>query len=140
MALHGSIEYPAYSTRAVPSDYEHNGSKFVLVAPWRKNLTFTFGARLGSGNLHDIRPCAYILKGQPPPDELEVLSARVRGVGKDRNSRRYTALHEIRGLQRARGAGISRYNNDISDPNRFVDRRAPILRLAEMATKRREQQ
>jgi len=55
MALHGSIEYPAYSTRAVPSDYEHNGSKFVLVAPWRKNLSFTYDARFGSGNSHDIR-------------------------------------------------------------------------------------
>jgi hypothetical protein len=55
----------------------------VLVAPWRKNLTFTFGAPPRFWN--DIRyakrpqlpnlPRACILIGQPPADELEVLSA-----------------------------------------------------------------
>jgi hypothetical protein len=117
----------------IPGDYEHNRAEFVLVAPWRKNLTFTFGARLRSGNLHDIRyakrvksadlPCACVLIGQSPPDELELLSAR--GVGEDRNSRRYTALHEIRGLQRARGARIRRYDNDVGEPDRFIDDKRP---------------
>jgi hypothetical protein len=55
MTLHDSIEHAAYSSGVIPSDYEHNGSELVLVAPRRKNLTFTFGARLRSGNLHDIR-------------------------------------------------------------------------------------
>jgi hypothetical protein len=55
MTFHDSIEQAAHSSGAIPGDYEHNGSEIVLVAPWRKNLTFTFGARLGSGNLHAIR-------------------------------------------------------------------------------------
>jgi hypothetical protein len=133
MAFHDSIEHAAYSSGVIPSNYEHNGSEFVLVAPWRKNLTFAFGASFGSGNLHDIRyakrpqlpnlPCACILIGQPPADELEILSAR--GVGKDRNSRRYTAVHEIRCLQRARAAGIKRDDDDVRWRKRLIDDERP---------------
>ena len=65
----------------------------MLVAPWRKHLTFTFGS-IDPGDLHDIRhakrpqlanlPCTLILVRKPPADELMVFSTR--SVHKNRNS------------------------------------------------------
>jgi hypothetical protein len=55
MAFHDSIEHLPRSSRVVPSGNEHNGSELMLVAPWRKHLTFTFGSNFGSGDLNDIR-------------------------------------------------------------------------------------
>jgi hypothetical protein len=55
MAFHDSIEHSPRSSRVVPSGNEHNGSELMLVAPWRKHLTFTFGSNFGSGDLNDIR-------------------------------------------------------------------------------------
>jgi hypothetical protein len=79
----------------------------MLVTPWWKHLTFTFGPNVGSGDLHDIRnakpsqlanlPCAGILVREPSADELAVFSTR--GGGKNRNSRRDAALHEVRGFE-----------------------------------------
>ena len=80
----------------------------MLVAPWRKHLGLTFASSVGSGDLHDIRhakpsqlanlPCTRILVREPPADELVVFSTR--RVGKNRNSRRDAALHEIRCFER----------------------------------------
>jgi hypothetical protein len=85
----------------------------MLVAPWRKHLGLTFASSVGSGDLHDIRhakpsqlanlPCTRILVREPPADELVVFSTR--RVGKNRNSRRDAALHEIRRFERPRAAG-----------------------------------
>ncbi len=115
MAFHDSIEHSTHSSRVVPSSHEHNGSELMLVAPWWKNLAFTFGSNVGSGDLHDIRnakppqlanlPCARILVREPPADELVVLSTR--RVAKNRNSRRDAALHEVRRFERPRAAGIN---------------------------------
>ena len=65
----------------------------MLVAPWGKHLTFTFGS-IDSGDLHDIRHakrpqlanllCRPILVREPPADELLVFSTR--GIHKNRNS------------------------------------------------------
>jgi len=99
MTFHDSIEHSPQSSRVVPSGHEHNGSELMLVTPWRKHLTFTFGSDVGPGDLHDIRhtkppklahlPCARILVREPPADELVVCSTR--RVGKNRNSRRDAA-------------------------------------------------
>ena len=106
MTFHFSIEYPTHASGVIPGGHEHNGAELLLVAPWRKNLTFTFGSSFGSGNLHDIRyakpseladlPCRQILVGEPAADELEIFSAR--RVRKNRNSRRDAAMHEVRRL------------------------------------------
>lgn len=106
MAFHDSIEHSPHSSRVVPSGNEHNGSELMLVAPWRKNLAFTFGPNVDSGDLHDIRhakppqlanlSCARILVREPPADELVVYSTR--RVAKNRNSRRDAAMHEVRRL------------------------------------------
>ena len=105
----------------------------MLVAPWRKHLGFTFGSNVGSGDLHDIRhakppqlanlPCTRILVREPPADELVVFSTR--RVGKNRNSRRDAALHEIRRFKRPRTAGMKRYNDDVGGRDRFVDDERP---------------
>jgi hypothetical protein len=90
----------------------------MLVAPWRKHLTFTFGSNIGSSDLHDIRdakplelanlPCGLILVREPPTDELVVLSTG--RVGKNRNSCRNAASYEVRRFERPRAAGIGRYD------------------------------
>ena len=100
MPFHDSIERSPQSSRVVPSGHEHNGSELMLVAPWRKHLTYTFGPNVGSRDLHDVRhakppqvanlPCARILIRESPADELVVFSTR--RVGKNRNSRRDAAL------------------------------------------------
>jgi len=105
----------------------------MLVAPWRKHLGFTFGSNVGSGDLHDIRhakpsqlanlPCSRIFVREPPADELVVFSTR--RVGKDRNSRRDAALHEIRCFERPRTAGTKRYDYDVGGRDRFVDDERP---------------
>ena len=105
----------------------------MLVAPSRKHLGFTFGSNVGSGDLHDIRhakpsqlanlPCTRILVREPPADELVVFSTR--RVGKNRNSRRDAALHEIRRFKRPRAAGIKRYDDDVGGRDRFVDDERP---------------
>jgi hypothetical protein len=133
MAFHDPIEYTTYSSGMISSRYEHNGSEFVPVAPWRKNLTFTFGSSFGSRNLQDLGyakrpqlpnlPCPCILVGEPSADELEILSTR--RVSKNCNSRRDSTLHEIRGLQRARAARIKRYDDDVRRRNRLVDDERP---------------
>src|ERR1700736_5331172 len=115
MAFHDSIEHSPHSSRVIPSRHEHNGSELRLVAPWRKNLAFTFGSNVGSGDLQDIRhakphqlanlPCARILVRESPADELVVLSTR--RVAKNRNSRRDSALHEVRRFERPRAGGIN---------------------------------
>jgi hypothetical protein len=133
MAFHNSIEYSAYSSGVVPSDHEHNGLELVLIAPSRKNLTFTFCSTFGSVDLHDVchakppqlpnLPCPCVLVREPPADELEVLSTW--RVAKNRNPRRDAALHEVRRFEPSRAAGLKRYDNDVSDPDRFVDDERP---------------
>ena len=106
----------------------------MLVAPLRKRVTFSFGSNVGSRDLHHIRhakpsqltnlPCSRIFVREPPADELVVFSTR--GVGKDRNSRRDAALHEIRRFERPRTAGIKRYDDDVGERDlRFVDDERP---------------
>ena len=105
----------------------------MLVAPWRKRLAFSFGSDVGSGDLHHIRhakpsqltnlPCSRIFVRESPADELVVFSTR--RVGKDRNSRRDAALHEIGRFERPRTAGIKRYDDDVSGRDRFVDDERP---------------
>src|ERR1700757_1243772 len=121
MALHDSIEHSPQSSRVVPSGYEHKGSEPMLVAPWRKPLAFSFGSDVGSGDLHHIRhakpsqltnlPRSRIFVREPPADELVVFSTR--RVGKDRNSRRDAALHEIRRFERPRAADTRYYDDDV---------------------------
>src|ERR1700730_19429004 len=120
MAFHDSIEHSPHSSRVIPSGHEHNGSELMPVAPWRKNLAFTFGSNVGSGDLHDIRHakppqlanlrCARILIGEPPADELVVFSTR--RVAKNCNSRRDAASHEVRRFERPGATGINRYDDD----------------------------
>ena len=105
----------------------------MLVAPWRKHLAFTFGSNVGSGDLHNIRhakppqlsnlPCTRILVRESPTDELVVFSAR--RIGKNRNSRRDAALHEIRRFERPRAAGIKRYDDEVGGRDRFVNNERP---------------
>ena len=86
----------------------------MLVAPWRKHLTFSFGSNVGSGDLHDIGdakppqltnlPCGPILIREPSANELVIFSTR--RVGKNRHSRRDAALHEVCCFERPRAAGI----------------------------------
>ena len=133
MAFHDSIEHSPRSSRVVPSGHGYNRSELMLVAPWRKHLTFTFGSNFGSGDLNDIRhaeppqlvnlPCARILIREPPPDELVVFSTR--RVGKNRNSRRDAALHEVCRFERPRAVGIKRYDDDVGGRDRFVDDERP---------------
>src|SRR5215471_7644604 len=118
MALHDSIEHSPHPSRVVPSDHEHNGLEPMLVAPWRKQLGFTF-VNVGSGDLHDSRhakppqlanlPCTRSLVREPPSDELVVFPTR--RIGKYRNARRDAALHEVRRFERPRAAGSKRYDD-----------------------------
>ena len=87
----------------------------MLVAPWRKHLAFTLGSNVGSGDLHDIRyakppqlanlPGASIFVREPSADEFVVLSTR--WVGKNRNTRRDAALHEIRRFECPSATGFT---------------------------------
>ena len=43
MAFHDSVEHSLQSSRVILSSHHDNGSELMLVAPWRKHLTFTFG-------------------------------------------------------------------------------------------------
>ena len=106
----------------------------MLIAPLRKHLILcTFVFNVGSGNLHDIvhakqpqlasLPCGCILVREPPADELEVFVTR--RVGKNCNSRRYTAFYEVRCLERTRTAGIKRYNDDIGGSDWVADHERP---------------
>src|SRR6516165_3694840 len=133
MAFHDSVEHSPQSSRMVPSGHEHNGLEPMLVAPWRKHLGFTFGSNVGSGDLHDIRhakpsqlanlPCSRIFVREPPADELVVFSTR--RVGKNRNSRRDAALHEIRRFERLRTAATRYYDDDVGVCDWFVDDERP---------------
>jgi hypothetical protein len=133
MAFHDSIKHSPQSSRLLPIGHEHNGSEPMLVAPWRKRLAFSFGSDVCSGDLHHIcdakpsqltnLPCSRIFVRESPADELVVFSTR--RVGKDRNSRRDAALHEIRGFERPRTAGIKRYDDDVGGRDRFVDDKRP---------------
>jgi len=133
MAFHDSIEHSPHSSRVVPSGHEHNRSELMLVAPWWKHLTFTFGSNVGSGDLHDIRhakrpqlanlPCAPILVREPPADELVVFATR--RVAKNRNSLCDAALHEVRRFERPGAAGLRRYDDDVGGRDRFVDDERP---------------
>ena len=101
----------------------------MLVAPWRKHLSFTFGSSIGSGNFHNIRhaerpqlanlPRARILVRKPPADELVVFSTR--RIGKNRNARRDAALHEVRRFESPRAAGVERHDDDIGGRDRLAD-------------------
>ena len=105
----------------------------MLVAPSRKHLGFTFGSNVGSGDLHNIRhaklpqlanlPCTRILVRKSAADELMVFSAR--GVGKNRNSCRDAALHEIRRFERLRTAATRYYDDDVGVCDWFVDDERP---------------
>ena len=133
MAFHYSIENSPQSPRVVPCGHEHDGSELMLVAPLRKHATFTFGSDVGFRDLHDIRhakplqlanlPCTRILVRKPPTDELVVFSTR--RVGKNRNSLRDAALHEVRRFEGPRAAGINRYDDDVGGCDRFVDNESP---------------
>ena len=134
MALHDSIENSPQSSRVVPSGHEHNGSELMLVAPWRKCLTFSFGSNIGSGgDLHDIcdtKPpqlaslrCGPILIREPPANEFVIFSTRK--IGKNRYSRCDAALHEVCRFQRPRAAGIRRYDDDVGGHDWFIDDEGP---------------
>ncbi len=148
MAFHISIEYPAYSSGVIPGGHEHDRPDPVLVAPWGKNLAFTFGSGFVSWNLHDIRyakpsqlpnlPCREIFVGQPPTDELKIFSTR--RVGKNRDARRDAAMHEVRCLQGSRAAGITRDDDNVGRRNRLVDDKYPSCSSQNRLPTRREQQ
>jgi hypothetical protein len=133
MAFHYSIEHSPQSPRVVPSGYQHNGSELMLVAPWRKHLTFTFGSSVGSGDLHDIchakqlqlanLHCTRIHVRKPPTDELEVFYTR--RVAKNRNSHRDAALHEVGRFQHPRAIRLRGYDDDICGRDRFIDDERP---------------
>jgi hypothetical protein len=105
----------------------------MLVAPSWKHLDFTLGPCVGFGNLNDIRdtkrpqlanlPCGPILVRKPPADELMVFSTR--RIGKNRNSRRDAALHEVRRFECTRAIGIKRYYDDVSGRHWFIDDERP---------------
>jgi hypothetical protein len=102
MTFHGSIEHSPQSSRVVSGGHEHNGSELMLVAPWRKHLTFTFGPHVGSGNLKDIRHAPQLAnlpiprlaeaalewreqqRSQPRPMRLPVASEPTSAVGTSR--------------------------------------------------------
>jgi hypothetical protein len=117
MAIHDSIEHSPRSSRVVPASHEHNGPEIMLVAPCLKRLTFAVGSSFASGDLHDIRhakqpqlanlPCATILVREPSADELALIVS-ARRVGKHRNARRDTLLHEVSRFERARAVGSKR--------------------------------
>jgi hypothetical protein len=104
-----------------------------MVAPGRKHLPFPFGSSFGPWNFHDIRnakppklanlSCAFILVREPPADEFEVFSTG--RIGKNRNARCDATFDEVRRFECSRAAGIKRYDNDVSDPYRFVDDERP---------------
>jgi hypothetical protein len=133
MAFHDSIEQSPQSPRVVPSSDEHNGSELMLVAPWRKHLGFTSSSGVGSGDLHNIHhpkrpqlanlPCGRILVREPSADELVVFSTR--RVGKNRNSRRDAALHEVCRFERPRAAGIERHDYNVGGSDRLVNDERP---------------
>jgi hypothetical protein len=114
--FHDTIEHSPPSSRVVPSSYEHNGPKLMLIAPRRKHPAFTRGSVFGYRDLHDIRhakqfqlanlPCASILVREPPADELVVVSTW--RVSKNRNARCDASLHEVRRFERARSPGRDR--------------------------------
>ena len=88
----------------------------MLVAPHRKYLAFAFGSSFGYEDLHDIRhakppqlanlPCACILVGESPADELVVVS--LGGSVKNCNARCDASLYEVRRFERARSPGSKR--------------------------------
>jgi hypothetical protein len=116
----------------------------MLVAPWRKHLTFTLRSNVGSGDLHDIRhakrpqlanlPCAPILVREPPSAELVVFSTR--RVHKNRNSLCDAALHEVRRLERPGATGIRRYDDEVGGRDRFVDDERPSCSAQNRVSKR----
>src|SRR6516162_2822599 len=105
----------------------------MLVTPRWKHLAFTFGPNVASRDLNDIGyakrsqlanlPCGGILVRKSAADELMVFSAR--RVGKNRNSCRDAALHEIRRFERPRAHGPSRYDNKLRGRDRLVDDERP---------------
>ena len=105
----------------------------MLVAPWLEQLTYTFGSRVGPGNLHDIhhaKPlqlahlgCASILVREPSADELVVFPSR--RIDKNRDSRRDAALHEVCRFERPGPAGIKRDDDNVGGHGRFVDDERP---------------
>ena len=114
-ASNDAVEHSPQSSRVVPRGHEHDGSKLILIAPWWKHLSFTFGSSVGSGDFHNIRHTkrsqfADASRSHPhkeiPADELVVFSTR--RVAKNRNARRDAALHEIRRFERPRAAGMKR--------------------------------
>ena len=132
-ASHDAVEHSPQSSRVVPRGHEYNGSELILIAPWWKHLSFTFGSSVGSGDFYNIRhtkrsqlanlPRARILMREPPADELVIFSTR--RVAKNRNPRRDAALHEIRRFERPRAAGMKRYDDDVGGRDRLVDDERP---------------
>src|SRR6185312_13151238 len=104
MTFHDSIKHTPRSSRVIATCHEHDGSELMLVAPWRKHLTFSFGSSVGSRDLHHIRHAerpqlADLLRGlilirETPADELAVF-VYTRRVAKNGNSRCDPALHEV---------------------------------------------
>jgi hypothetical protein len=94
----------------------------MLVAPWRKHFTFTFGSSVCSVDLHDI---CHAKPTQLPNLPCACILFSTRRVGKNRNSRRDTALHEVRRVQCACAVGIKRYDDDVGGGNRLVDDERP---------------
>ena len=43
MTFHDSVEHSPHSLRVILIGHEYNGLELMLVAPWWKGLTFTFG-------------------------------------------------------------------------------------------------
>src|SRR5262249_47276919 len=129
MAFHDSIEHSSHSSRVVVSCHEHYGPELMLVGPARKHLAFTFGSHVRSGDLHDIRPSkppqlaylpgARIVVRESPADELVIFS--VRRIGKNCNTCRDAALHEIGRFERPRAGGIKRYDDDVGGRKRLID-------------------
>jgi hypothetical protein len=98
----------------------------MLVTPWHKDLSFTFGS-IDSGDLYDFRhaerpklanlSCPFVLVRKAPADELMAFSTQ--RVHKNRNSPGDAVLHEVRRFERAGATGIERYDYDVGGPDRF---------------------
>src|SRR5579864_386828 len=133
LALHGTMEHSAETSRVIRSAHHHDGAEPFLVTPHGKHSAYVLTSVYIFWDLLDGVDTkrfevsngsrSRIFVGNATADELAVYS--VGRIGENRDSRGHTAVNKVSGFEHPSEVGIGRQDNNVGGINPLIDNERP---------------
>jgi hypothetical protein len=129
VALHGTTQHPAETSRVIGSRHHHDGAEPLMVAPLGKDPSFIFGSSHRSRDLLDgfDSQCpelsngsgGLVFVGGPSAEELAV-HHRVGRVGENCDPPSHPGLNKVSRFEHPGAVGTTRHDDDVGRPQRII--------------------